>query len=236
MRPTDTVPSLLPRCAVALVVALAPLAASAQVFKCVDRNGHVTYQQAPCAAGQGGPIDLAEPLVVQQGSPSSEKAEAMWHTAAREGRAIAGMPKPFVTQALGAPAEIRAPRAGEVGSEVWVYPRGGLVTRIGFRDNAVAWIRADAPATEVKAAGPAGSAAAGREARVRDALAVGRTCTAALQEAGAPDREEPLAVGQGGGAGTRYVYVIDAANANAYAAFVCLDGRVTSVERYVPGR
>ena len=34
--------------------------------------------------------------------------------------------------------------------------------------------------------------------------------------------------------GARYVYKFDATNANAFAAFVCLNGRVTSVERYVP--
>ena len=45
-----------------------------------------------------------------------------------------------------------------------------------------------------------------------------------------------LASSTGAIAGTRYVYVFDAGNANAYAAFVCLDGRVTSVERYMPGR
>ncbi len=82
----------------------------------------------------------------------------------------------------------------------------------------------------------ASAATADREARVREGLAIGKTCTAALQDAGPPDREEPLAVGQGAGTGTRYIYVFDAANANAYAAFVCLNGRVTSVERYLPGQ
>jgi hypothetical protein len=82
---------------------------------------------------------------------------------------------------------------------------------------------------------PAGAAAPlppEREARIRDALAVGKTCTAALQDAGTPDREEPLIAGNTTGA--RYIYTFDAANANAFAAFVCLNGRVTSVERYVP--
>lgn len=221
---------------------LAAPPAHAQIFKCVDRAGHTTYQQSPCAGGQGGgPLELAEPVVVgRPGPPSSEQAEAVWHAAAREGRPVVGMPKPFVTQGMGSPAEIRAPRGGEVGSEVWVYPKGGQVTRVGFVDNSVAWIRSDAPPAERRSAvGSTGSAAlqaVDRETRVREALQIGKTCTAALQDAGAPDRDETLSVGQGAGTGQRYVYVFDGNNANAYAAFVCLDGRVTSIERYLPGQ
>lgn len=216
-----------------------PAGVAAQVYKCVDRSGHTTYQQAPCPDGKGGtPLELPEPVVTRPGALPSDRAESLWNAASREGRAVVGMPKPFVTQALGTPAEIRGPRAGEVGSEVWVYPKSGQVTRIGFQDNAVAWMRSDAAERRTAAAGASAtqSAATDREARVREALAIGKTCTAALQDAGAPDREEALAVGQGAGSGMRYVYVFDAANANAYAAFVCLNGRVTSVERYLPGR
>ncbi|GIK85630.1 MAG: hypothetical protein BroJett026_11110 [Betaproteobacteria bacterium] len=207
------------------------------IYKCVDRKGHTTYQQSPCPDGQGGPpLELAEPLVSRPGALPSDKAEALWHAAAREGRAVVGMPKPFVTQGMGSPAGIRPPRSGEIGSEVWVYTKGGQVTRIGFQDNAVAWMRTDAPERKPAGAALASAATADRETRVREGLAIGKTCTAALQDAGPPDREEPLAVGQGAGTGTRYIYVFDAANANAYAAFVCLNGRVTSVERYLPGQ
>jgi len=57
-----------------------------------------------------------------------------------------------------------------------------------------------------------------------------------VAEAGPADREEPLAVGNVAGTGTRYVYALDPNNANAYAAFVCIGGRVTAVERYMPGQ
>jgi hypothetical protein len=222
------------RCLVVAGCALLAGGAQAQVYKCVDRNGHTTYQQSPCAGGQSGTqLELTEPVVAAPTARSSDKAEALWHAAARERRAVVGMPKPFVTQGLGTPSEIRAPRSGEVGSEVWVYAKAGQATRIGFQDNLVAWMRTDATAA---ASSAAAGATVDRETRVREALSVGKTCTAALQEAGAPDRDEPLIVGQGAGAGTRYVYVFDAANANAYAAFVCVNGRVTSVERYLPGR
>ena len=223
-----------------LATVLLPAAATADVYKCTDASGHVTYQQAPCAGGQrGASIELSDPVLARPGALSSDKAEALWHAAAREGRAVVGMPKPFVTQGMGSPAEIRAPRTGEAGSEVWVYPKGAQVTRIAFHDNVVAWMRTDAtPAAKPSgtAATPASGAVADRETRVREALTIGKTCTAALQDAGPPDREDPLSVGQGAGVGARYVYVFDATNANAYAAFVCLNGRITSVERYLPGR
>ena len=216
---------------VALIVALAlasPVAA--QVYKCVDRNGHTTYQQSPCAGGQqGGTVELKDPVTVRQ-----DGGDAMWSATAREQRVVVGMPKPFVTQALGSPGQIRAPRPGETGSEVWVYTKNAQTTRIGFINNAIAWLRSDAAASGQKLAPGLETPPTGaeREARIREALVIGKTCTAALQDAGAPDREEPLVAGNTTGA--RYVYSFDAANVNAFAAFVCLNGRVTSVERYVP--
>lgn len=219
---------------IALTAAAIAMPAAAQVYKCVDKTGHTTYQEAPCGGGtQGSTVDLKEPLSVR---PAGN--EAMWSAAAREQRALVGMPKTFVTAALGTPAEIRAPRSGETGSEVWVYAKRGQPMRIGFANNAVAWMRDDAAPdqrTVLPASGAsAASGNASREARVRDALVVGKTCTAALQDAGRADREEPLTAGASTGA--RYVFVFDEGNANAFAAFVCLNGRVTSVERYVPGR
>jgi hypothetical protein len=221
---------------IGVTAAIAALAvaspALAQVYKCVDRAGHTTYQQSPCTGGQqGGTVELKEPVTVRQ-----DGNDAMWSAAAREQRVVVGMPKPFVTQALGTPAQIRAPRSGESGSEVWVFNRNGQTTRIGFTDNAIAWMRSDAAAAPADARASGATPApngAQREARIREALVVGKTCTAALQDAGNPDREEPLIAGNTTGA--RYVYTFDAANANAFAAFVCLNGRVTSVERYVPG-
>jgi hypothetical protein len=217
--------------ATAVIVALMLAApAVAQVYKCVDKGGQTTYQQSPCTGGQQGGTLKLEESVTNRASGS----EAMWSAAAREQRVVVGMPKHFVTEALGSPAEIRAPRSGEAGSEVWVYSKAGQTTRLGFLNNSVAWMRGDTPAPEARAAVPSagGSADSDRETRVRDALAVGKTCIAALQDAGPPDREEPLSAGTFSGA--RYVYQFDQANANALAAFVCLNGRVTSVERYVP--
>jgi hypothetical protein len=224
--------SLPKRAFACIAVSAASLAvpAVAQVYKCTDRNGHVTYQQEPCSGGQkGGTVELSEPVTVQPGAKESQ-----WSAAAREGRATVGMPKPFVTEALGRAAGIRTPRAGEIGTEVWVYPKGGQVTRIGFQDNVVAWIRTDVVEPSPRPGAPA-AVVPDREARVRQALVVGRPCDSALSEGGPPDREEPLTVGAQGG-GTRYIYTFDSNNANAYAAFVCIGGRITGVERYVPGK
>ena len=219
--------------ATAVIVALLAAPAVAQVFKCVDKNGHTTYQQSPCAGGQqGGTVKLEESVSIRPGGN-----ETAWSAAAREQRVVVGMPKHFVTEALGSPAEIRAPRPGEPGTEVWIYVKAGQTSRLGFVNNAVVWMRGDSAAPEarpqVPSTAPAGAPGSDREARVRDALAVGKTCTATLQDAGTPDREEPLSAGTTSGA--RYVYTFDQANPNAFAAFVCLNGRVTSVERYVPG-
>lgn len=199
--------------------------ARAQIFKCVDTQGHVTYQETACSGGQkGGAVELKDPLTTQK-----SVNESNWSVPARERRAIVGMPKTFVTEALGKPSEIRAARQGETGSEVWVYPQPGQVTRVGFADNAVAWIRSDIIAPEPRATNASPNE---REARVNSALQVGRGCNEVLQQTGAPDREEMLVAGNTSGA--RYIYAFDATNANAYAAFVCLGGRVTSVERFTP--
>jgi len=206
--------------------------AGAQVYKCFDPRGQVTYQQEPCAGGtSGGTVELVDALKVR---PAGD--EALWSAAAREGKPLVGMPKPYVIAAAGEPREIRAPKPGEGGTEIWVYAKAGQVTRIGFAGTGVvAWIRSDA-ATDAPAAVVAAARPADRASRVREALGVGKPCTAVVAEAGPADREEPLAVGNVAGTGTRYVYALDPNNANAYAAFVCIGGRVTAVERYMPGQ
>ena len=221
------------RAACAIVVATYAAGAGAQVYKCVDARGQVTYQQEACAGGaSGGPVQLNDALKVR---PAGD--EALWSAAAREGKPLVGMPKPFVIAASGQPREIRAPRPGEGGTEVWVYAKGGQVTRIGFAGTGVvAWIRADAATDDAPGTPPVAARPADRATSVRQALGIGKPCAAVLAEAGPADREEPLVVGGVAGSGTRYVYVFDPANANAYAAFVCVGGRVTGVERYMTGQ
>jgi hypothetical protein len=233
MSDATTNPSCARRAACAIILAAYAAGAGAQVYKCVDARGQVTYQQEPCAGGtSGGPVQLNDALKVR---PAGD--EATWSAAAREGKPLVGMPKPFVIAASGEPREIRVPRAGEGGTEVWVYAKGGQVMRIGFAGTGVvAWIRSDAAAAEAPGTAPLAARPADRATRVREALNIGKPCAAVLAEAGPADREEPLAVGGVAGSGTRYVYSFDPANANAYAAFVCVGGRVTGVERYMTGQ
>jgi len=229
-----TNPSCARRVACAIALATYAAGAGAQVYKCVDARGQVTYQQEPCAGGtSGGPVQLNDALKVR---PAGD--EATWSAAAREGKPLVGMPKPFVISASGEPREIRAPKPGEGGTEVWVYAKGGQVTRIGFAGTGVvAWIRSDAAApADAPGTAPVAARPADRATRVREALAIGKPCAAVLAEAGPADREEPLTVGGLAGSGTRYVYTFDPANANAYAAFVCVNGRVTGVERFMTGQ
>jgi hypothetical protein len=228
-----TNPSRARRAACAIALATYAAGAGAQVYKCVDPRGQVTYQQEPCAGGTaGGPVQLNDALKVR---PAGD--EATWSAAAREGKPLVGMPKPFVIAAVGEPREIRVPGAGESGTEVWVYAKGGQLTRIGFAGTGVvAWIRADAVAADAPGSPLVAARPADRATRVRQALGIGKPCTAVLAEAGPADREEPLAVGGVVGSGTRYVYAFDPSNANAYAAFVCVGGRVTSVERFMTGQ
>ena len=54
----------LARLVLPLAAALLPAAGAAQVYKCVDRAGHTTYQQAPCVGGQSGAaIELSDPVL-----------------------------------------------------------------------------------------------------------------------------------------------------------------------------
>lgn len=53
---------------VAAIAALAMTSAAAEVFKCKDSRGHITYSDSPCPDGSGGRVDLKEP--VEDNGPS----------------------------------------------------------------------------------------------------------------------------------------------------------------------
>ena len=127
--------------AVAALLALAP-AVHGQVFKCVDAAGRTTYQQMPCPAGtKGGRVDL----VVDNGSTENPAEALRWQGAVRRGEVLEGMPRRFVEQALGAPAETRPGRADENAFEVWTYPRGNQLTLVGITAGIVVWVRQEFP-------------------------------------------------------------------------------------------
>jgi len=123
-------------CAYAVALAI-PGLALAQVYKCVDRAGRTTYQQQPCPDTQkGGRLSLS----IDNGSTrQDEDATEAWDAAVKQKRVLAGMPRAFVIRAFGSPQTMRPGNADESATEVWVYKRGDLETRVGFRGGVVAW-------------------------------------------------------------------------------------------------
>ena len=202
------------------------------VVKCVDNDGNVTYQDAPCTKGQAGrSVEL----------PKAETREdtTAWETAAQEARVVRGMPKRWVLRARGTPIEIRPGSAREEATEIWRYPAkdGGLL--VGFAGPSVAWVREESqPRGPVAATAPATSTAADaptRGAQNRRFVIAGRFCEHVFAEIGAADREEllPGAVGGGSGAGTRYFYDPQVGDPQMRTVFSCVDGKVADVERTV---
>jgi len=121
MPDATTNPSRARRAACAIVLATYAAGAGAQVYKCVDARGQVTYQQEPCAGGtSGGPVQLNDALKVR---PAGD--EALWSAAAREGKPLVGMPKPFVIAALASPGRSACPRRARAVPKCGSTPRAG---------------------------------------------------------------------------------------------------------------
>jgi hypothetical protein len=77
---------------IALVGAMAalPVAAHADVFKCVDNAGRITYQESACGSGvRGGRVELPEESVSVREPP---EVEAAWRAAASRREVTKGMP------------------------------------------------------------------------------------------------------------------------------------------------
>ena len=229
-----------------LLLVLAGSDARGQIVKCTDPSGHVTYQQAACAAGEHGrAIDIKPDEALLAPTP--------WETAADAGRVLPGMPKRWVLRARGRPPDIRAATRTEQATEIWRYPQATTVLTVGFTGDAVVWVRdeprpvaapgvapasAAAPAVAPASAATAPLAATGpRSAENRNSIERGRTCDSVLAAMGPPDRTEGVQVSAAtlGGpdilvAATRYSYDAGAA-ANERTAFTCLSGKVAEVER-----
>jgi hypothetical protein len=227
------------RLLIATVTVLAlPLApADAQVFKCVDAAGNVTYQQEACAGGaKGAAVDLKTDNAQSQ-DPGDR--DGRWRTAAQQGQVIQGMPKRWVQQALGQPREIRRGTAAENVPEVWVYQTPNGPMRVAFRTNAVEWTRTDPPTgpaapppspPAVLAATAGGPSVAGETARSR--VAADRKCDEVTAELGPPSKLETIqGTGERPAETTRYTYEPLAGGLPLRLSFTCVDGRVTSVAR-----
>lgn len=201
-----------------------PLAQS--VIKCVDADGNITYQDSACAGGQAGRA-LALPK-----AESRDDAGA-WEAAAKEAKVVPGMPKRWVLQARGAPAEIRPGKPGDNATEVWRYGTKEGVTLIGFAGSNVAWQRNEAATAAAAGVGAGRSATAPAEATTRGPqnrrfVIAGRYCEHVFAEIGAADRQDPLPVA---GAGNRYVYEPQPGDPQMRTSFSCIGGKVADVER-----
>ena len=224
------------RLLIAIVLALPLAPAHAEVFKCVDATGNVTYQQEPCTGGaKGAPVELKTDNAQSQ-DPGDR--DGRWRIAAEQGKVIPGMPKRWVQQALGQPREIRRGTTAENVPEVWVYqtPRGPV--RVGFRTNAVEWSRTEAPAgpaapapesPPVIAAAAGGPSVAAETARSR--VAADRRCDEVLAELGPATKVETIDGTGERPAETRYAYDPASGGLPLRLSFTCIGGRVVAVSR-----
>ena len=222
----------------------AALASAQSIVKCVDSEGNVTYQDAPCTKGAAGrSVEL----------PKAEPREdtSAWEEAARAARVLKGMPKRWVLRSRGAPDEIRPPGAREDATEVWRYEAKDGALLVGFAGPNVAWTRVDTspppkPAAKTPAPNaPTAAAASPQGASIKGAqnrkfVLPGRYCEHVFAEIGAADREEPLEATQatpgaeapkGVAAPKRYFYDPAAGDPSMRTAFTCIEGKVTDVER-----
>jgi hypothetical protein len=204
----------------------------AEVYKCSDASGHITYQQSPCSgAHRGGPVEL---LLDNGSGQAAPEVEARWRTAASQHEVVAGMPKRWVREALGPPADVRRGAPGDQAGEVWTWRTPVATVRVGFIGDAVTWRRSEANAGD---AAPAATTAGDGPDAVRSRVALDRSCDETLAELGNADRQETVRVPGPGGRSqadaTRYVYEAVAGSLPVRLAFTCVNGLVRDVTRDV---
>ncbi|MCC7326221.1 MAG: DUF4124 domain-containing protein [Burkholderiales bacterium] len=239
-----------------MLLALAAAAfAQGGVVKCIDVDGNVTYQDAPCTQGQAG-------RTVELPKAQSRDDSSRWEAAAREARVERGMPKRWVLRARGAPLEIRPAAPREEATEIWRYAGKEGVLLVGFAGPDVAWVRDEALPRQAAAApasipgtasamggtgttGASGSNGAGgstRGAQNRRFVIAGRYCEHVFVEIGPADRQEALPAVPAAAAatatatatavpGTRHYYEPAAGDPQMRTVFSCIDGKVADVER-----
>src|SRR3954471_4013130 len=99
-----------------VVLAHAP-PAPAEIYRCTDANGNVTYQQSKCpTSGKSSRVDTQE----TGRTFDSPAREADWAKAAQEKRVQPGMPRRWVRAALGTPSQMHL-GADEGATETWEY-------------------------------------------------------------------------------------------------------------------
>jgi hypothetical protein len=125
--------------AICIALGLCALAqhAMAEIYKCTDKNGNVTYQNEKCPSG--GKIERVDIFDNNWTANRSEK-EAEWQRNAADRRVTTGMPARWVREGFGDPAEIRETTTGGA-KEIWVYSLPDKSLQVGMLDDQVVWVR-----------------------------------------------------------------------------------------------
>lgn len=210
-----------------IVAAAVAFPALADVVKCIDADGNITYQDIPCDPGQAG-RNVAMPKA------ETNEDTGPWEAAARDARIVRGMPKRWVLRARGTPTEIRPAGAREDATEIWRYAGRDRATLVGFTGPTVSWVREDAlRRTDTAAAPPAPTVdAAVRGAHNRRFVIAGRYCEHVFAEIGPPDRQEAIDAA-GAAAATKNYYEPQTGDPQMRTVFTCAGGKVAEVERTV---
>lgn len=122
---------------VAALVALVAAPAAAQILKCTDDSGNVTYQNEPCPKNvKAGRVDIFD----NSWTADRAEKEAEWRRNAALHRVVTGMPLRWVRDALGEPAEVRD-TATAGATEVWLYNLPNRSVQVGILADQVLWFR-----------------------------------------------------------------------------------------------
>lgn len=207
----------------AVAFGLLPALALGQVYKCVDSAGRVTYQESPCDGGaQGGRVQLPLDTASTREAP---EVEARWRESAMRHEVAKGMPKRWVQQALGVPAQIRRGVADDGATEIWTYEMPDAMVNVGFAANVVTWKHSEPRARNERAQGADAA---------RSRVAADRNCSDVLTELGAPSSRDNIKLATTGGDAVRYTYDPVPGGLPVRLTFTCADGRVVAVSRGIP--
>jgi hypothetical protein len=121
----------------AALAATAAFPAGAEIYKCTDRLGNITYQNEKCpGGGKAERVDVFD----NNWTASGAEKDAQWQRNATDRRVVTGMPARWVREGFGEPAEIRDTSTGGA-KELWVYNLSDRSLQIGMGDDRVIWFR-----------------------------------------------------------------------------------------------
>lgn len=114
---------------IAALIAVTPAWA---INKCTT-DGEVVFQDAPCAAGTGGQIEVRP----ASGAGSSSSQDAVFANAMATGKIMIGMSATHVQRAWGSPDKINVSTGSYGRHEQWVYRRGNSGDQYVYLENGV---------------------------------------------------------------------------------------------------